>query len=762
MKNINLSKKLFILIICSLFISTESVLFAQNTYSILSIRVLDKTTDTPLKNAFVEINKTKTKIKTDENGNAVLNDIIPGKYELKISMIGYKTKIENIEIMPGEKKEVLLKLELAVIITGKEVVIAKEKNEIVKKEEISMQTVKAENIKKSAGALEDAFKVIHTLPGVIKEADFSAAMYVRGGEREQNLVLIDRLYAGNPYHMGGFTSLVNPDIIEKIDFYAGGMAAEGGQSLSSVIDITTQEGNSEKTKGIMDVSLMTFKLKLDGPFDKIKGNWLLSLRRSYYDLLLKAIGQKNVAVPNYGDYLEKFVSNPNSQNHLTFLFFQTLDDLKADVEENEDAKNKTDFKKFIYNDFQDVFSMDWKYLATGNFYIQSTIANNREKIDVERTASVSPEMHRYDYYTNTLRQDYTFILPEGHEFKTGLYLSNTDMDLKARYRYYTNTKQGATQDLNYQDLNYEYRTVEENNIGRYNGYFVQDTWKTLDTTLTIRYGARAEYFSITDKWAYSPRLMFNYNINKNTILKSAWGQYSQFPVDFIRTSKDEGNPDLKPERADHYIFGFEHLFDKDTMGRAEIYYKDYSQLITKETSDLKYSNNGKGFSKGVDLFLQRKETRKINGWITYTYCIAKRKYNETEGWIYPSHDQRHTIAIVGNYEYSPKWTYSWTWYINTGKPYTPIISREYDTALQRWIPQEGGTNSDRFPLYHRLDFKIARHFEKKRTETTAYLDIINFYNAKNVFDYSWNEDYTKKEEIYSLPFIPFLGVEVKF
>ncbi len=752
-------KKIIFILIFVIFFST--IIFAQDTLESLHINVSDKITGEPIKSALVEISDSKKITQTDENGNLFISKIKQGKYVIKIISPGYSQKLENIEIGKGEEKKISFKLEFAINIMAKPLVITAKKTEIIKKEEISGQTLNRDNFKNTAGIAEDAFKVIHTLPGVVKEADFSAGMYVRGGEKEQNLVLVDRIYLGNPYHMGGFNSLINPDIIEKIDFYAGGMPAEGGQALSSVIDITTQEGNSEKIKGDIDISLLTLKLKFDGPLNKLNGNWLVSGRRSYYDLLLNAIDRKNTAIPNFGDYLEKFVFRPNSQNQLNFTFLQTQDNLKVDFENNEEIKDKTDFKKYLFDDFQNIYSLDWKYLYSKNFYIQSTLAHNREKVDVEMTASTAPVMFRYDYFSNTLRQDYTFLIPE-HEIKTGLYLSNTDMQFKSKFRFFNNEIQSGNQNVNTIDLDYDYRSAEENNNVNYNGYFLQDTWKILDSTLSTRYGVRTEYFSLTDIWVYSPRLNFIYNLNKEYTLKTAWGHYYQFPVDFIRTSKDSGNPNLKPERADHYIAGIEHLFDKDNMGRLELYYKDYSQLIAQEKSDIKYSNRGDGFSKGFDLFLQRKETKKINGWITYTYCISKRKFDESVGWIYPEHDQRHTLSIVGNYNYSSKWTYSWTWSINSGKPYTPVIGREYIADLDKWLPVQGDANSARFPTYHRLDFKISRNFKMDNRTESYYLDIMNLYNAQNIYDYSWNKDYSKQEKIYSLPFIPFIGMDISF
>ncbi|MBI4652032.1 TonB-dependent receptor, partial [Candidatus Desantisbacteria bacterium] len=726
--------------------------------SSLTICVYDSTTELPLKNSTVEVLEIKNKIQTDSNGNAILPEILPGKYKIKISMIGYKTKIDEIEIGIGENKKIDVKLDLAMLITGKKILITQRKTEIIKKDEITVQTIKTGTLTQTAGGLEDAYKVIQLMPGVTAAGDFSGEMYVRGGNSYENIVLIDRIFMANPFHLGGFTSIINSDIIEKVDFYAGGMPAEFGQALSSAIDITTRDGNNEEMKGSVDISLLTTKLNLDGPIKNYNGNWIISARRSYFDLLIK---DKNTQVPNYGDYFEKFTFTPNTQNKLTLVFFQTKDNMHIKLDK-KDIKSKYDAKEFLYVDFQNINSLDWKYIANQNFSIQSTISDNREKVDSQIIAEIYPEKFRYDYSTYSFRQDYTYIHTKSNEIKAGFYISNTDIDFKSQYRLPKNIAQGGKQDINNSSIDYFYLSANEKSSPKYEGYFLQNTLKFFDTALTIRYGGITERFSIVHDRVISPRINLGYKLNDNYLLKLAWGHYYQFPINLISTNKDSGNPNLKPERADHYIVGTEHLFNANTMSRVEIYYKDYINLITKENSDIKYSNNGKGNSKGIDFFLQRKETEKLNGWISYSYSMSKRKLDEAIGWIYPQQDQPHTVSVVANYKASPKWTISATLHLNSGRPYTPIIGRNYDSASSTWKPIEGSINSARLPFNHRLDLKFSRHFYASTYTNTFYFEFLNAYNAQNVYDYKWNEDYSKKTTIYSFPIIPFMGFEIKF
>ena len=260
---------------------------------------------------------------------------------------------------------------------------------------------------------------------------------------------------------------------------------------------------------------------------------------------------------------------------------------------------------------------------------------------------------------------------------------------------------------------------------------------------------------------WSPRLSFSLAMGKKSVLKGAWGYYRQFPKDPVQMDPDNGNPHLKAQHATHYILGIERQVAENILTRIELYYKDFHKLIVKNPFT-NYSNAGAGKSYGTEIFVQKRVSGKLNGWISYSYSISKRKDEPQGVEYYPMQDQRHTVSAVINYHPHPKWDISLKWLICSGRPYTPLNSVIYFPETNSYLPIEGAINSKRLPSYHRLDIRVDYWFNWGSVPFSIYFEVLNLYNHKNLYDYFWNEDYSKRSESYQFPLLPTFGLSVKF
>jgi hypothetical protein len=182
---------------------------------------------------------------------------------------------------------------------------------------------------------------------------------------------------------------------------------------------------------------------------------------------------------------------------------------------------------------------------------------------------------------------------------------------------------------------------------------------------------------------------------------------------------------------------------------------------------MKFANYGRGSVEGLELFYERCPSERLNGWASYTYSVAKRKDLIGTPEYHPLQDQRHTASLVLNYQPDAKWRISLKWMVHSGRPYTPLLGAEavVDSSTGQvtgYVPLEGDVNSKRFPGYQRLDVRLDRLFRYDGWDLSVYLEILNAYNHKNVYDYSYTKDYARRITVYQFPLLPSIGMKVSF
>jgi len=286
----------------------------------------------------------------------------------------------------------------------------------------------------------------------------------------------------------------------------------------------------------------------------------------------------------------------------------------------------------------------------------------------------------------------------------------------------------------------------EKNSGR-TGLFTEAKFK-LSGSFNAIAGLRSDYFLNPDKntITFDPRLSLVYRLSEYSFLKAATGIYHQNPGlgNFFYN-----NISLKPEQAIHYILGYEFNKDADYIFRVEAYYKDYSSLVANSVYNSYLVSEGSGYAKGADVFLKVRLKPRFNGWISYSYTDSKRKEYGTGILTSANYDITHTLSVVGTYNPFGNLTVGATYKVSTGKPYTPVTGSIYDSSQSAYIPIYGATNSDRFPVYQRVDINAQDYFTEFSRFIVIFFALNNIFNQDNLYTYSYNSDYSRKISINS-------------
>jgi len=778
-------KKFLLLIAFSLIaLCLGEVAVAQEPPGLLAGQVTDEILNLPLRKARITIEGTSLVAYSDAEGFYRIEKIPPGVYAVEAAAVGYEKSVaREVTVVSDRETKLDFVLALAATVQGEEVVVRDKPPVLDTSPQTSAHTFTREEIESKSGAFEDVAKAMKQLPGVVSNTDFSADMFVRGANNYENIIILDRIVMFNPYHFGAGLTVINTDLIRDFTFYAGGFPAEYFFAMGSILDVRYRDGNKERIDGYGSASLISASTWLSGPLFTPKVTWLASARRSYYDWLLKLFDVTDVPVPVFSDLMLKTTVNPNQKHKITAMALRSEDGL--DLELTEENPSSVDEGDALYANLQQLFALDWRWLASKHLFFDTTASYQIQNTDASVTGTdpVGANVQLNLWY---VRHDTTVIPADTHEIKLGAVggVMHIDAEILAKLEDWL---PGA----NIPDEAKFVRTYVERDLDlSFYGFHLQDDFEIIPKRWRANLGVRADHYQANGEgWDYSPRASTSVNLTEDLVLKAAFGIYYVFPYNLLATDKKLGNPDLTSERAFHYVLGGEYLLTENMLLRIESYYKWFDDLMFQQIDwrsmnlfgyeieyfdpeqDIHWYNSGYGEAYGVEVFFQKRMADWWDGWLAYTFAVVQRNDGLGEsGWFYPFQDQRHTVNLVGNLRPWKTWTFSFDFSFHTGKPYTPIRGWEKKyagTPFVYWEPKRGGLNSARFPAYHRLNLRAEKLWRiRDRIDLSAFLEIFNVYNQRNVYTYFYTEqDVEEKPErktFYELPFLPYFGVKAEF
>ena len=739
-------KVILLLIIVFLGISHETIAQEKTT---INGTIKDKQTGESIMGAVLKISQLSNVVVTSNEYGFYAISLPKGKYDLRISYVGYEEKLISINLNGPMTVPVFLesKNQLAEV-----VVESRRKDDNLIKAQMGTETLNMKSISKVPVIFgeKDVLKTIQLLPGVKSAGEGNSGFYVRGGAADQNLILLDEAPVYNASHLLGFFSTFNSDAIKDATLIKGNGPAQYGGRLSSVLDVKMKEGNNKNYTVNGGLGLISSRLSIEGPIQEDKSSFILSGRRTYADVFLKAT--------------EKFKDN--------ILYFY---DFNAKANYKIDDKNRIYFSGYFGRDELGLgtnFSIDWGN-KTGTVRWNRVI-NNKLFLN-----------------TSFIYSDYSYNVGlKNGETNFNVNSNIKDVNLKQDYTYYLNPKNtiryGFNSILHTITPSVFSGTVKNNvnKVGRNgleNAIYINNNFKA-SQALTLDYGLRVSSYTIMGGDIYNiyngdkitssillqknefgktylnlePRLTGNYRLNELSSVKFGYArnvQHLHLLSNATAASPSDqwiGNSyNIKPELADQTSVGYARNFNNNTYELGvELYYKSMqNQLDYKDGTNINTIADvesallyGVGRAYGLEL-IAKKKVGSFSGWVSYTLSKTERKINGINDgqWYNAKQDRTHDISIVTILELNQKWTVSGVFVYYTGNAVT-FPTGKYNLGGQT-IFQYASRNGNRMPDYHRLDLSVTyENKRKKKNEGSWNFSLYNAYGRENAYRISFDDD----------------------
>jgi hypothetical protein len=595
-----------------LFVLLPVGIRAQN--AIVLGRVIDQQSGEGLPGAAIRVLDTPIGTATDNQGRFRLGGLKPGSYRLEARMLGYEPQLQQVTLRPGSTVELLFALrEQAIEIAPVEVTAELVRD--ARRTEAGIVSLEPRAARALAGGFEDVLRALQVAPGVIATGDFSAQLTVRGGGPDQNLILIDEVEVFNPYRLYGTISMFNPALVADITLLTGGFPARYGDRLSSVLAVTQREGSRAASfSGNANINIASANIVAEGrlPWE---GSWLLSTRRTYYDLIVgpivKSAGllQGDVAFPNFFDVQAKLLFRPQPAHTVALNGILSRDafDLYTAAQDTSSRLRRLEAQDLTRND---VLALSWTYAPSGRWGMRWTASwyrnGGRSNFGAEflpRDASRDLQIVVRDTVnTFTFEYDQAFSFAKwslagrffgqwhDHELEFGLGADLLENGLSYELRLlnaFSRALFQAVQQLPRGPGAFPERIDQRSRYERMH-VFLQDRFR-IGQRLYAQPGLRLDHYGLLGKRYLSPRLNLSYQVEDRTTLRAAWGIFRQSPglEKLIDQSVvfDFSNPTrlsrLQAETAFHYVLGLERWLDRRWVLRLEAYYKHMRDLLVQ-------------------------------------------------------------------------------------------------------------------------------------------------------------------------------------
>lgn len=725
----------FYFLFCLLFLFNS--LSAQVRYTV-SGYVRDSANGEDLIGAAVLVKETGAGTVTNTYGRYALN-LPGGTYTLRVASVGYKTIEQRITLSADKQVDFIIAPETA---EQKEIVLKADapRAELDRTQmgKVNLQMSKVRELPVLFGEV-DVLKTLQLLPGVQSSSEGTTGFYVRGGGPDQNLIILDEAVVYNASHLFGFFSVFNADAIKNVELYKGGYPSKFGGRLSSVVEVNLKDGNKKEYDVSGGLGLIASRLTVEGPIIKDKSSFVVSGRRTYFDIFTRA-------------YNKTQEDNPGFNPIPDYYFY----DLNAKINYELGGRDRLflsgyfgrDIFGFSRDDFD--FSFNW-----GN---ATTTARWNHVFTPRLFMNTSATFTDYRY---TLNQEVDVFKAEVSSHIRDISLK-ADLDFAANPRHYIRFGGGGIYHtfgvgrLSFTSSDNSFNLKQDNTqYGSEIYAYVSDDWQ-LDSSWKVNLGMRLSGFAAKEKFYYGaePRLSLLYKLSRYVSLKGSFTQMNQYvhlvtntgatlPTDVWYPS----NKAVKPQLARQVAAGITAtLFGDKVLLTNEVYYKWLNnQIDFRDGAQLFFNNNldsefvfGRGWSYGNEILLEMREGR-LTGWIGYTLSWTYRQFDEINNGekFFPKYDQRNNVSIVLSYPLNKRFTLSGTWVYGDGNAYSLPVGWSFFNDIPGShsfiIPYYEKRNALRMPAYHRMDAALVWKFFPKWGSSDLTFSVYNVYNRRNAY-----------------------------
>ncbi len=725
--------------------------------------LLEKGTKRPIPEANLYFLPSKAKATTDAQGRFRTEQVAEGAFRVVINLTGYERldqpDFQSADAASPARTFYLERVSYQVYETT---VYGKEQ-----KRDDSTRSLKASAATKLPGSNNDPIRAVQNLPGVSRASGFSSEVIIQGSAPEDTRYTVDGHEVPIIFHFGGFSSVVLPESLDRVDYLSAGYGVEFGRAMGGLVGVWTKKPERTRLKGFVYADLINAGAAIETPVGE-KGALILGLRRSYIGNVLKAVMEEEeddsvslVAAPAFQDFTLVY-DQP----------FSERDDFKLDLLLSQDTlefvfKEPPENDPLIRGDFQTKIAFarvipqwthrhserttsrwslgvgrDWVKFVLSDRFFRLESRNITQRFELEKKISES--------WTSYLGLDNRFAwahvsLNLPNYFESGAVANPVST--------------GETQRVDVR--------VPSHTLGAY--------WNNdlrLGSKWTLRPGVRFDYFTQVKDPHFAPRVSLKRSWSPYRSTRIASGLYYQPPSE-QETSADVGNPDLQSPRAVHIALAHEEDFRRGSSRgwilQGGPFARSFSNLVLPSTAIVTrggtaspeyYNNAGKGRAFGVEALL-RFEANPWQGWLSYTVSRSLRRQPGTP-WASTEYDQTHNANLIAARDLTRNWRVSGRFRFVTGNPITPVVGSVFDADNDAYVPVRGPFFSERVNSFYQLDLRLDKKWVYERMVLTAYLDIQNVTNRKNVESVNYAYDFSKRTDVTGLPIIPSIGLKGEF
>lgn len=719
----------------------------------------DKTTGEVLIGAYSYIKGAS--VGTTSNAYGFYSLTLPeGKYSMVFSFIGYIPIYQEIDLKENKKSNI--ELEIAKLDIKEIEVKAADSNKVIRQSQLSLMKISPHLLAQLPGFVGDVdvIKSLQVVPGIKSYGDGSTLFYVRGGNSDQNLILLDETPIFNPSHLFGFFTSLAPDAIKDVQAYKGDFPAEYGNRLSSVIDIKSKDGNLKRFGFAGSISPFTSNVSVEGPFKKEKSSFFVSTRRANLGWLKIPKTADRILKVGFFDFNTKLNVKINDNNRLFFTFYGGKDDFTRSPGIGVNTFG------ISWNNL--LGTLRWNHIFNARLFSNTTIYSSQYNYYLY----TSKELQNYwnsSILNNSIKFDFTYFLNPKNTIKTGLEVATFYSNPGNMHISDTEVQKNISATPKYQSLQLNYYISNEQKIidritlryglrlplwidlGPTTAYIFDINSSVSDTLLVAKNKVYSKYFSP------EPRININFNLTQTAALKASYNRTTQF-IQLLSNSSSPftslevwvpSGPNIKPQKSDQFAIGyFQQLVNKKIVFSSELFFrKFYNQIEYKDHANMLFNpliegqlRYGKATSYGIELMLQRTEGR-FTGWVGYTYSIATKEiFGINNDLPYPAaYDRPHDFCTNISYNAKKHWSFSANWIYLTGAAIsTPTSFFNYNGYT---VPIYGEKNNDRLPAYHRLDLSFSYKVNKpeRRFQHNFIFTLYNAYARKNPISVNFNK-----------------------
>jgi hypothetical protein len=733
-----------------LFSNTAKHLNKSIQYFSLSGTVSDIDSGEPLPFVTVLVPGTGLGTMTDDNGKFILKPCPAGLMLVQLSSVGFESLIQKIDVTTDRSINVSLK---HITHELKEMVITPSTFEISTVEATPL-TLGKEEILHAPNMGKDIYRTLRGLPGIANN-DFSAKARVRGGHSDETAVYLDNFLINDPFHLDevdGSFSIFNTDYIDELKVLTGGFSARYTDRMSGIVDVRTFD-HIDGDRYRASIDLLNASVLVQKKLNK-KTNLFFNARRGYLDFLLSNMGQTDVdeLKPRFSDMWSKVTYTPNSKHAFSVNALIGHDKFKVTDLDNFFAHLDLESVRNNINTW-----VNWKWFPSKKFDAITTLGYQQTEKNARFTFMDNITQDNLDNNgTGTLvftNNSYYHLNENGSfEFGTELKFFNSHYQYREqRFDIFNSTPDDIV-------------VYNADNESRFNGSttsaFAQ--YSHVLGKLTLQPGVRVSSQTYAPALKWAPRFAASYDITPSLTTRWAYGIYYQPDLYFrLRTGQFQQDPFSYNSKAVHYTGSFSYSHRKSNV-MLNLYHKVYEKLFDDyryeffnrvsavNVLDVPFGTTA-GYSQGVEIMVRQNYGKA--SMLSVSYAYARSRIRNADGdETFRDFDQPHTIIVNNIFRLPFHWNISLFWTYHSGYPYTPtsvdfITYRPQKEGLVLFY-EAGEKNSARLPNYQSFDMRIEKTWFFRRSSLTAYVNVINVFNSKNIRSYWWSPNRTWEGAIY--------------